>query len=181
MSDTTYSVFISLISLMASKVLPVKKQVAFSENNVSCIPELVLLTNVYHIEVLFVEEFELLSAAIKVGEGGEWEEWPHHELFDHDLAGNHSKGARGQSVEGWSDVAVVDVLSSDHVGPVSFSGCRVLMRCPLKELLLNEVHSEMHGCLVLLWNATVCLIEMVEVILVARLQLLSQKNRHNKI
>jgi hypothetical protein len=140
-----------------------------------------LLTDVYHIEVLFVVELELLTATIKVSESSKWEEWPHDEFFDHDLTRDHAKYAGRHCIECWSDVAVVDVLSSDHVCPVSLDGRAVLIRLLVEQFLLDEVHSQLNSRLMLLWNATVRLIEMVEVVLVARLQLLSQKNRHNKI
>lgn len=170
-----------MIVFSISKILSVQQQVALSQNNVSSIAELVLLTNVYHIEVLFVVEFELLSTTIKVSESSQREEWPHDEFFDHDLARDHAEGAGRNCVEGWSDVAVVDVLSSDHICPVSLDGSQVLIWLLIEKFLLDEVHSEVNGCLMLLWNASICLVEMVEVILVTRLQLLSQKNRHNKI
>lgn len=75
---------------MVSKILSVQKQVAFSQYDVSCVSELVLLTDVYHIEVLFVVEFELLTTAVDVSESSKREEWPHDELFDHDLARDHT-------------------------------------------------------------------------------------------
>lgn len=123
----------------------------------------------------------MLSASVQVSESGEWEEWPHDELLDHDLASDHSEDACGSGVEGWSDVAVVDVFSADDVCPVPLGWRLVLVRLPVEDSLLDEVHSHDHGKLVLLRNAAIVLIEMVEVVLVARIELLTQKNRHIKI
>ena len=154
--------------------MSVEKQVALSEHDVSCVAELVLLADVDHVEVLLVVETEVLAASVEVSEGGQREEGPHHELFDHYLASHHSEEASGRSVERRSDVAIVDVFPTYHIGPVPLSWRLVLIGLPIKKLLLDEVHPQNHGCLMLLRNAAVRLIEVVEVIRIARLQLVSQ-------
>ena len=162
----------------ASKVFSIKKKIALPQHDVSSISKFILFPNVNHIKVFLIEESELFSASIEVSESADWYEWPKHKLFYHYLSCDTSHKSGSKTISCWLNIAVINVFSAHAIGPVSFNRCPIFVWLSIKNFLLYEVHSKDNGGLVLLGDSTVILVKVIKVILVADLQLLSQKNRH---
>ena len=157
-----------------SEVLSIEQKITLSENNVSCIPNLILLSDVNHVKIfLIVEHIEGLIS-VKVGDQCDWEEWPHNKLLNHELSENGGKKSGCCSIGDRSDVAIVDILSANNIGPVTLDWSSVFVGLSIQYVGLNEEHSQVDSGLVFFWDATEVLVEVVEVVLIRCLEFLAK-------
>ena len=168
-----------MVGLTNSKVFSVEEQVAFAKHCVPGVAQFVLLTNVAHVEVFLVVEVEVRSLFVEPDSGGNRHKWPEDSLLDHRLSNHDGCQTCSQTISHWHDVAVVNVLLASNVSPVSLNGCPVLVGLSLEDVVLEEKHSKVDSSLVVLWDTSVVLVQVVEVILVAGIQLGSQQNCHS--
>ena len=152
--------------MLKSKVFSVNQQVALSQDDVSSVTELILLSHIGHIEILLVKENKLRLLSVQVGAESKREERPHDEFLCHNLSDHHACESGCHSIDSWSNVAIIHPFATSNVGPVSLNRCSILMGLPVKYVVSNEHHPQVNRSLVVLWNASVVLVEVVKVILV---------------
>jgi len=81
-----------------SEILSVQELVAAAENDVAGVTQLVLLTNVAHIEELLVMQDEEGAGAVQVSADKYRGEGPNHELLQHEHADDTGSVAQGKGI-----------------------------------------------------------------------------------
>lgn len=164
--------------LLFSEVFPIEECVALAEDNIACVAELVLLAHVAHIEKFLVVQDKEGTGAVKIGTDENGCEGPNHELLQHEHANNAGNIAKCKGVAKGTDVHIVAVFTTSNVSPIFLSAGLVVTWTSLKNIAVEELHAESESSLMILGDATVAHVQIIEVVLGGGEELASQQNRH---
>ena len=162
-----------------SELFQVEQIVAAFEHGKSSEADLVLLTHVAHVKILLaVEDVQLPLPVHECAQGNRCE-GPHDEFFEHEHAAHAGEQAECRAIRGSTHVDVPVVLALGHVHPVLLYRRLVIVDAAVEHILSEEAHAKIDGGLVLGWDASVVLVEMIEVILGLCFVLFPHYKRHS--
>jgi len=161
-----------------SEVFPIEELVASLEDNIASIAEFVLLTDVAHVEELLVVLDEEGTRAVQVSEEEHRGERPDHKFLNHEHANYARKVSYSEGICEATHVHIIAILSACNIGPVLLCGALIVTWLSLKDVLVEELHPQGEGGMMILWDASVPLIQVVEVVVRGCLQLGSQQDCH---
>ncbi len=148
-----------------SEILSVEELVAAAEDDVTGVTQLVLLAHVAHIEELLVVQDEEGAGAVQVGADKHRGEGPNHELLQHEHANDAGSVAQGKGITKGTHVHIIAVLTASDVSPILLGAGLVVAGASLEHIAVKELHAEGDGGLVVLGDATIASIELIEVVL----------------
>ena len=149
-----------------------------AEDNVASEANFVLLTDVAHVEELFVVEDKQVLAAVEVTRNEHGRHWPPHHFLYHEHAEHGCRETSSRAVSHSPHVHIIKVLALGDVHPVLLNWRFEVLDSAVEHVLREELHAEVDGHLVVVGDVPVLLVEGLVVVLCGRVLLCTIQNRH---